>query len=531
MRLRLALFGLVLMGMGACMDPMVGNQCGEGLALVGTRCVPVNVCTGVDGGPVAGLDASGIDGEPGGTVIDAAEQDTGPGGIDGQVAVDGEAIDGGTPALDADGTEAAVLPPVDGPAASDAAGKQDAALPDTKKADASQAPDAIPDGPVDAPLPGTDTGTPDTRDASRDSMADTRDTGSGDVPILSDLATDLGRDASDAIGACVGCQDAADASVHDARRDGGDVSTTTDAPTDPIAPGEAGLVCTAPTVVCSNQCANLSTDERNCGKCGKNCGFLICIDGTCENCASGEKACNGECVDPQSDPANCGTCGTVCASGACRFGVCKATTAGHAFVIGHDFRNTNADIDTLLANAVFAFTSATPLQIAYYSTSANSSSLRNANNAISARATALGRTYARTAVTTSNIATTLAAADVFLIHGLENATDATLAQLAVDWAYAIALFVHTGGILVILDGDYAGNAGTVTLLSQAGILDIQRATSASNAQCEVAAPSDTVAGGVSTPYTCPANSTTFASTDGTAIVESTGSAVVVHKAF
>jgi hypothetical protein len=221
----------------------------------------------------------------------------------------------------------------------------------------------------------------------------------------------------------------------------------------------------------------------------------------------------------------------VCDSGACRFGVCKATTAGHAFVIGHDFRNANADTNALLANAVFAFTSADPLQIAYYSTGANSSSLRNANDAISARATALGRTYARTGVTTSNIATTLTGADVFLIHGLENATDATLAQLATDWAYAIALFVHTGGILVILDGDYAGNAGTVSVLSQAGILGIQRATSASNAECELAAPSDTVAGGVSTPYTCPANSTTFTTTEGTAVVESTGSAVVVHKAF
>jgi hypothetical protein len=514
------------------MDPMVGNQCGEGLALVGTHCVPIGVCVSADGGPAVGFDASGLDAEPGGATLDAAEPDAAPEGVDGQQALDGHAIDDGAPVLDADGDGGAALSPLDGSGTNDTAGKQDAPAPDTKKADTAQTPDAKLDAPADAPLPGLDAGTPDTRDAARDSIVDTRDVGSlGDIPILFDLPTDLGRDGGDAVGACVGCQDAADASVQDARNDGPDAPATTDVPTDGIDPGEAGLTCTAPTVVCNDQCADLSTDEWNCGKCGKNCGFLICIDGTCQNCASGEKACNGECVDPQSDPANCGTCGTVCDSGACRFGACKATTAGHAFVIGHDFRNASPDINTLLGNAVFAFTSATPLQIAYYSTSANSSALRNANNAISAQATALGRTYTRTAVTTGSITTVLAAADVFLIHGLENATDATLTQLATDWATALALFVHTGGILVILDGDYAGNAGTVSVLSQAGILDIQRATSASNAQCELAAPSDTVASGVATPYTCPANSTTFATTDGTKIVESGGAPVVVHKAF
>jgi hypothetical protein len=506
------------------MDPMVGRQCGEGLVPYGSGCVPVNACVALDGGTaITTLDGAVVDPVPG---IDA---ELGV-GLDAGETVDGETYDGEELAVDAAGDEAGLASGSDAAPKSDASAKTDLVLPDTKKTDTSSslARDTQ-DAAIDAPMLSPDANLPDTRGSSKDAYIDTRDAAAKPDAVA---ASDVHRDTKDAYLGCLGCQDAADAPGSDAHDD------ATDAPGSDASAvivvddaGEAGLSCASPTVPCTDQCADLMTDEKNCGRCGKSCGFLICISGECQNCPTGKTACNGDCVDLQSDPNNCGACSTACEGAACRFGVCKETTAGHVFVIGHDFRNTNEDIDKILVNAVFASTSADPLQLAHYSTSANSSSLRGANTAIATGATTLGRTYVRNAVNTTNIVAQLTEADVFLVYGLENATDPTLEQLATDWAGPLALFVHTGGILIVLDGDYPGNSGTVTLLSQAGILDIQRAGSATNGQCEVAAPSDVLAVDVATPYVCPLNSTTFSTTDGNAVVESNGLPVVVHKAF
>ena len=66
-------------------------------------------------------------------------------------------------------------------------------------------------------------------------------------------------------------------------------------------------------------CANLKTDNANCGACGKSCGILsACADGACNSeCTETQKVCAGDggapsCIDYLSDNANCGTCGNVC---------------------------------------------------------------------------------------------------------------------------------------------------------------------------------------------------------------------------
>jgi hypothetical protein len=112
---------------------------------------------------------------------------------------------------------------------------------------------------------------------------------------------------------------------------------------------------------------NLSTDDANCGSCGKACGATercgngaclpvacdggmcqadqvcsagACIDKACagvvcgfgETCAMGQCTCDskhalcgGHCADPQTDDVNCGACGNVCPAGqACGGGHCLA---------------------------------------------------------------------------------------------------------------------------------------------------------------------------------------------------------------
>ena len=65
-------------------------------------------------------------------------------------------------------------------------------------------------------------------------------------------------------------------------------------------------------------CANLASDNANCGQCGKACGQgLVCSNGTCGvGCKSPLITCNNNssCVDPRFDPDNCNGCGLACAN-------------------------------------------------------------------------------------------------------------------------------------------------------------------------------------------------------------------------
>lgn len=66
-----------------------------------------------------------------------------------------------------------------------------------------------------------------------------------------------------------------------------------------------------PLSSCGSYCADLKTDQQNCGFCGHWCG-------------AGETCCAGSCVNLQADDANCGNCGKQCAgTDDCSFGTCS----------------------------------------------------------------------------------------------------------------------------------------------------------------------------------------------------------------
>ncbi|MED6208370.1 hypothetical protein PIB30_044404 [Stylosanthes scabra] len=72
-----------------------------------------------------------------------------------------------------------------------------------------------------------------------------------------------------------------------------------------------GSVETAACDKCNNKCVDFSTDQLNCGRCGKKCGHnKIC--------------CVGKCVNPMTNEKHCGKCGNKCNSkGSCVYGLCN----------------------------------------------------------------------------------------------------------------------------------------------------------------------------------------------------------------
>jgi hypothetical protein len=91
--------------------------------------------------------------------------------------------------------------------------------------------------------------------------------------------------------------------------------------------------CKGDAVLCGAACADLHSDNANCGACGNGCAAgKVCSNGACEvTCAAGLVNCGGKCVDPLKDRDHCGATGTceggaagtacgpgqVCAAGAC----------------------------------------------------------------------------------------------------------------------------------------------------------------------------------------------------------------------
>ena len=88
--------------------------------------------------------------------------------------------------------------------------------------------------------------------------------------------------------------------------------------------GACGTRCTATSPVCCNRgCVNLTSDSNNCGVCGNACRFPT---------GAPEPCCNSTCTDTTIDKNNCGTCGHQCT------GVTPGCCASTCF----DFSNNNS---------------------------------------------------------------------------------------------------------------------------------------------------------------------------------------------
>ena len=250
-------------------------------------------------------------------------------------------------------------------------------------------------------------------------------------------------------------------------------------------------------------------------------------------CAEEESVCGQQCTNTAADPDNCGGCGVPCASGLCSNSQCEIAGTGRVIVIGHDYLKNRPVMNRILGNAVFLWP-INPVRLLAYQGAANPTAIAGADAAIDQVTLATGRQVERTDATAADVATQLAATDVFLIYGQEQASDATLTQLGQDWADAMSTFVNRGGTMIVLDAFYPANAGTVQILSQSGLFDVQRNSSATDSVCAVAARGDALASGLPRTYRCEQNSVSFTTTEVgaavTSVVES-GTSVVIDKVF
>jgi hypothetical protein len=408
----------------------------------------------------------------------------------------------------------------------------------------------------DAPLVGSDAAL--TFDVAEDAPGP-----SPDAPVEASFNLDLGSDAdasdedSDDDGlSCPDCDggadapsletgglavDGADASEEDAGLGTGDADSGGAQDGDALGVEAGPLVCEPALTNCSEQCVDQMNDPENCGGCANICTSGVCNDGECLVCASDETVCNRACVNTASDPDNCGACGNPCASGLCSNNTCEAAGTGRAIVIGHDYSTSRPTKNRILGNAVFLWP-VNPVQLLLYASDATPAGISGADGAIAQVGTATGRQVNKIYAPSDSVPALLPTVDVFLIYAQTNASDSTLTQLGSNWAAALTTFVNRGGTLIVLDADQTHNAGTVQILSSAGLLNLTRQASASgaNVTCNVVARGDALATGLSRSYWCQDFSTTYTLAESspaiTSVVESAlgdaaSAPVVISKIF
>ncbi len=312
------------------------------------------------------------------------------------------------------------------------------------------------------------------------------------------------------------------------------------------AAGTCDASCGSTLSLCGGACVDTNSDPMHCGNCTTTCPsgaheLSACDAGTCRAvCEAGFGDCDGNATNGcetslGDDASNCGVCGHVCAGGAmCTSGVCGGF--GHAVLMGHDFYERTADIDSLLGNAVFL--SSVPgtlnvLEYTEYSDNSSTGEAANARAAIMDHATTLGRTISlTTAATSADVLTDLPSADVFVVYEQENAPGDLTSQ-GMSWATALQNFVARGGVVVVMDHDY-GNGGTWRLLSPSGLIVVTGVTSDTGSTETVDATADPLAAGVTATYSAPNGTLSFsgvAPADVVTVTSTTNGPVVMHRQF
>ena len=89
--------------------------------------------------------------------------------------------------------------------------------------------------------------------------------------------------------------------------------------------------CEAGEELCDTECADLTSNDQHCGKCGNACAVgQACSAGQCEaSCTAEQTECSGTCVDTKTSILHCGACDNACPTGeACINSACQILCPG-----------------------------------------------------------------------------------------------------------------------------------------------------------------------------------------------------------
>lgn len=246
---------------------------------------------------------------------------------------------------------------------------------------------------------------------------------------------------------------------------------------------------------------------------------LTCAD---ENeCDAMPCGMNAECTNTDGSY----TC--ACSAGFFGDGMDCRPSIGQVIWIGHDYFSRNADVDRVIGNAVAQATTLGDITVLGYQQFADlnpGGERDNANAAIMARITELGRTATITPVDDyMMLPAMLPAADVLLIYEMEGPAD----PVAVGTALATSLheFIDAGGVIVVNDHF----SGGWQILNTAGVMRfVGSQTQFADTPCTVTVPDDPVMADVSPMYTGTDGTTNAWTTDGRVLAVADGLPVVVH---
>ncbi|MEO0324090.1 MAG: hypothetical protein AAF447_14105 [Myxococcota bacterium] len=275
-----------------------------------------------------------------------------------------------------------------------------------------------------------------------------------------------------------------------------------------LAPGDcaSGLCDASVCVSCVDGVANADETDVDCG------------GPVCDACPGGLA-----CVAP-----------TDCVSGSCTMMVCDSQP-GRLVLVGHDYFNRNASVDTLLGNVVASAEDLGTIDVLIYDEFADTTATGEVNNLESAIEDALttrGRTVSFTRLDDSaDLATTLTASvDVFLIAEQENGFVADFATIASSWSADLVAFLGRGGVLAVTSWQDQG----FQLVSGPGLITVADTAILTNGSTlTVTAASSPVTAGIGPTYASPNGSARYTGlVGGTTLVETgAGQPVVVEFLF
>ncbi len=304
--------------------------------------------------------------------------------------------------------------------------------------------------------------------------------------------------------------------------DGGDGGNCTPPFDTPSQCGDCNTQCTGSTSICS------PSD-----------GGYACVP----LCTAPLVQCKNQCVDLNSDPKHCGSCNKVCPTGLCQGGKCVGAKAGHIVTacINYQQNFQTSSQTVLLGNAVF-LPFANPVRILAYDQYVQNNARQRADQTIGWAATARGRTYNITSVSTAAGVTAQLSVldyDVFLVYDQPNAPAGTLGSIGSSWMSTLDSYARAGGVIVVLSGG-DGVGEMPAFLTNSNLLPVSTETDVTGSQLYNRAPTDAVGLNVLTPFAAMKSTCTFTTSvtpDATTTFVVTdqppngplGSPVVVHR--